>query len=395
MIRTSVALSLLPFVAGWLLEAGPVAAQSPPSNQAPPPAYAPTPAVPPIAARAWLLLDYRTRHVIASQNADERMEPASLTKLMSAYLVFAALKRNQLSLSQTLPVSTRAWKMSGSRMFLEPDKPVTVDELLRGMIVQSGNDATMTLAEGVAANEEAFVQKMNEQAARLGLANTRFANATGLPDPHHYSTAADLARLALAVISDFPEYFPLFALKEYTYSRITQRNRNELLFRDPFVDGIKTGYTEAAGYCLIATAKRDERRLLAVVTGTASEGARAMEAQKLLNYGFQYYETLILYPGGTAVAEIPVWKGSEKRIKAGFAQDFFVSVPKGQRSLLKIELESMQPLIAPISPQQPVGVLRVSYDGKPYGEFPVVALERVGVANMFGRAWDSLRLLFQ
>jgi D-alanyl-D-alanine carboxypeptidase (penicillin-binding protein 5/6) len=285
--------------------------------------------------------------------------------------------------------------MSGSRMFLEPDKPVTVDELLRGMIVQSGNDATMTLAEGVAANEEAFVQKMNEQAARLGLANTRFANATGLPDPHHYSTAADLARLALAVISDFPEYFPLFALKEYTYSRITQRNRNELLFRDPFVDGIKTGYTEAAGYCLIATAKRDERRLLAVVTGTASEGARAMEAQKLLNYGFQYYETLILYPGGTAVAEIPVWKGSEKRIKAGFAQDFFVSVPKGQRSLLKIELESMQPLIAPISPQQPVGVLRVSYDGKPYGEFPVVALERVGVANMFGRAWDSLRLLFQ
>ncbi|HYL18835.1 MAG TPA: D-alanyl-D-alanine carboxypeptidase family protein [Burkholderiales bacterium] len=395
MIRTSVALSLLLFVAGWLVEAGPVAAQSSPSSQAPPPAYAPPPAVPPIAARAWLLLDYRTRHVIASQNADERMEPASLTKLMSAYLVFTALKRNQLSLSQTLPVSTRAWKMSGSRMFLEPDKPVTVDELLRGMIVQSGNDATMTLAEGVAGNEEAFVQKMNEQAARLGLANTRFANATGLPDPHHYSTAADLAQLALAVISDFPEYFSLYALKEYTYNRITQRNRNELLFRDPFVDGIKTGYTEAAGYCLIATAKRADRRLLAVVTGTASEGARAMEAQKLLNYGFQYYETLNLYPAGTAVVEIPVWKGSEKRLKAGFVQDFFVSVPKGQRSLLKIELESMQPLIAPISPQQPVGVLRVSYDGKPYGEFPVVALERVGVANMFVRAWDSLRLLFQ
>ena len=395
MIRTSILLSLLLLVAGWLIEAGLVAAQSPPSNAAPPQTYAPAPAVPPIAARAWALLDYRTRHVIASQNADERMEPASLTKLMSAYLVFTALKRNQLSLSQTLPVSTRAWKMSGSRMFIEPDKPVTVDELLHGMIVQSGNDATITLAEGVAGSEEAFVQRMNEQAARLGLANTRFANATGLPDPRHYSTAADLAQLALAVISDFPEYFPLYALKDYTYNRITQRNRNELLFRDPFVDGIKTGYTEAAGYCLIATAKRDDRRLLAVVTGTASEGARAMEAQKLLNYGFQYYETLNLYPGGTAVAEIPVWKGSEKRLKAGFVQDFFVSVPKGQRSLLKIELESMQPLIAPISPQQPVGVLRVSYDGKPYGEFPVVALERVGVANMFVRAWDSLRLLFQ
>ena len=395
MIRTSILLSLLLLVAGCLIEAGLVAAQSPPSNAAPPQTYAPAPAVPPIAARAWVLLDYRTRHVIASQNADERMEPASLTKLMSAYLVFTALKRNQLSLSQTLPVSTRAWKMSGSRMFIEPDKPVTVDELLHGMIVQSGNDATITLAEGVAGSEEAFVQRMNEQAARLGLANTRFANATGLPDPRHYSTAADLAQLALAVISDFPEYFPLYALKDYTYNRITQRNRNELLFRDPFVDGIKTGYTEAAGYCLIATAKRDDRRLLAVVTGTASEGARAMEAQKLLNYGFQYYETLNLYPGGTAVAEIPVWKGSEKRLKAGFVQDFFVSVPKGQRSLLKIELESMQPLIAPISPQQPVGVLRVSYDGKPYGEFPVVALERVGVANMFVRAWDSLRLLFQ
>jgi serine-type D-Ala-D-Ala carboxypeptidase (penicillin-binding protein 5/6) len=395
MIRTSVELSLLLFVAGWIMEAGPVLAQAPAPNQAPPPTYAPPPPVPLIAARAWLLLDYRTRHVIASQNADERMEPASLTKLMSAYLVFTALKRSQLSLSQTLPVSTRAFKMSGSRMFIEPDKPVTVDELLRGMIVQSGNDATMTLAEGVAGSEEAFVQKMNEQAARLGLANTRFANATGLPDPHHYSTAADLAQLALAVMSDFPEYFPLYALKEYTYNRITQRNRNELLFRDPFVDGIKTGYTEAAGYCLIATAKRDDRRLLAVVTGTASEGARAMEAQKLLNYGFQYYETLNLYPGGTAVAEIPVWKGSEKRLKAGFVQDFFVSVPKGQRSLLKIELESMQPLIAPVSPQQPVGVLRITYDGKPYGEFPVVALERVGVANMFVRAWDSLRLLFQ
>jgi len=394
MIRTFVALSLLLFVAG-IMEAGPVAAQPPAPNQAPPPTYAPPPPVPPIAARAWLLLDYRTRHVIAGQNADERVEPASLTKLMSAYLVFTALKRNQLSLSQTLSVSTRALKMSGSRMFIEPDKPVTVDELLHGMIVQSGNDATMTLAEGIAGSEEAFVQRMNEQAARLGLAHTRFANATGLPDSHHYSTAADLAQLALAIISDFPEYFPLYALKEYTYNRITQRNRNELLFRDPFVDGIKTGYTEAAGYCLIATAKRDDRRLLAVVTGTASEGARAMEAQKLLNYGFQYYETLNLYPGGTAVAEIPVWKGSEKRLRAGFVQDFFVSVPKGQRSLLKVELESMQPLIAPVSPQQPVGVLRITYDGKPYGEFPVVALERVGVANMFVRAWDSLRLLFQ
>jgi D-alanyl-D-alanine carboxypeptidase (penicillin-binding protein 5/6) len=350
---------------------------------------------PPVAAKSWLVLDYQTRRVIASRNADERVEPASLTKLMSAYLVFNALKQKQIALAQTLPVSKRAWKMSGSRMFIEPNKPVTVDELLRGMIVQSGNDATAALAEGVAGSEDAFVQAMNAQATRLGLTQTKFANATGLPDPHHYSTASDLAQLAVAVIRDFPEYFPLYSLKDYTYNRITQRNRNELLFRDPFVDGIKTGYTESAGYCLIATARREDRRLLAVVTGAASEGARAMEAQKLLNYGFQYYETLKLYPSGTAVAEIPVWKGSEKRLKAGFIQDFFVSIPKGQRALLTVKLESMQPLIAPVSPQQAVGVLRVTYGDKPYGEFPVVALERVGVANMFVRAWDSLRLLFQ
>jgi D-alanyl-D-alanine carboxypeptidase (penicillin-binding protein 5/6) len=322
------------------------------------------------------------------------VEPASLTKLMSAYLVFNALEQKQITLAQTLPVSTRAWKMPGSRMFIEPNKPVTADELLRGMIVQSGNDATMALAEGVAGSEEAFVQAMNAQGARLGLTQTRFANATGLPDPHHYSTAGDLSLLAVALVQDFPQYFAYYSIKDYTYNRITQRNRNDLLFRDPFVDGIKTGYTESAGYCLIATARREDRRL-AVVTGTASEGARAMEAQKLLNYGFQYYETLKLYASGAAVAEIPIWKGSQKQLKAGFMQDFFVSIPKGQRTLLKIKLESMQPLIAPVSPQQAVGVLRISYADKPYGEFPVVALERVSAANMFMRAWDSLRLLFQ
>jgi D-alanyl-D-alanine carboxypeptidase (penicillin-binding protein 5/6) len=351
--------------------------------------------VPPIAAKAWLLLDYRTRQVIVSHNVDERIEPASLTKLMAAYLVFGALKQSLLTPSQPLPVSLKASKMSGSRMFIEPNKAVTVDELLHGMIVQSGNDATIALAEGVAGSEESFVQRMNEQAARLGLTGTRFANATGLADPHHYSTTSDLSRLAVALIRDFPEYFPLYSIKEYTYKGITQRNRNELLFRDPFVDGVKTGYTQTAGYCLVATAQREGRRLLAVVTGTASEAARAIEAQKLLNYGFQYYETLKLYPGGATVVQIPVWKGSEKSLKAGFTEDVFVSVPKGQRTLLKAEIESLQPLIAPVSPQQPVGVVRVTFDDKPYGEYPVVALERVGVANIFVRAWDSLRLMFQ
>jgi len=352
-------------------------------------------APPPIAAKAWLLLDYRTRRVIASRNADERIEPASLTKLMTAYLVFGALKQNALNASQLLPVSAKASKMPGSRMFVESGKMVGVDELLRGMIVQSGNDATIALAEDMAGSEESFVQAMNEQAARLGLGDTRFANATGLADPRHYSTARDLSRLAAALIQDFPEYVPLYSIKEYTYNGITQRNRNELLFRDPFVDGLKTGYTESAGYCLVATAQRDGRRLVAVVTGAASEAGRAMEAQKLLNYGFQYYETFRLYAGGATVAEIPVWKGSEKLLKAGFSEDVFVSVPKGQRSLLKAEIESLQPLIAPVSPQQQVGVVRVTFGDKPYGEYPVVALERVGVANIFVRTWDSLRLMFQ
>jgi D-alanyl-D-alanine carboxypeptidase (penicillin-binding protein 5/6) len=395
MIRPSFLLSLLLFVAPWLIATAPVASQELPRPEAAAPTSLPVPPVPPIAAKSWLLLDYQTRYVIASHNPEERVEPASLTKLMSAYLVFSALEQKQLTLAQLLPVSTRAWKMPGSRMFIEPNKPATVDELLRGMIVQSGNDATMALAEGVAGSEEAFVQAMNAQGARLGLTQTRFANATGLPDPHHYSTAGDLSLLAVALVQDFPQYFAYYSIKDYTYNRITQRNRNDLLFRDPFVDGIKTGYTESAGYCLIATARREDRRLLAVVTGTASEGARAMEAQKLLNYGFQYYETLKLYASGAAVAEIPIWKGSQKQLKAGFMQDFFVSIPKGQRTLLKIKLESMQPLIAPISPQQAVGVLRISYADKPYGEFPVVALERVSAANMFMRAWDSLRLLFQ
>ena len=381
--------SLLLAVACWLLALGLLV-----SNSLAQTAVLVAP-LPPIAAKAWLLLDYRTGHVIASRAGDERIEPASLTKLMTAYLAFAVLKQELLVSSQVLPVSAKAMKMPGSRMFIAADKAVTVDELLHGVIVQSGNDATIALAEGIAGSEEAFVERMNDQAARLGMTRTHFANATGLADPHHYSTVGDLSLLAMMLIRDYPEYFPMYATKEYTYNGITQRNRNELLFRDPFVDGMKTGYTEAAGYCLIATAQRDGRRLLAVVTGTPSEAARAMEAQKLLNYGFQYTETLKLYSGGETVTQIPVWKGSERVLRAGFLDDVFVSVPRGQRSLLKAEVESLQPLIAPVSPQQQVGVVRLTLDNKPYGEYPVVALERVGVANMFMRAWDSLRLMFQ
>jgi D-alanyl-D-alanine carboxypeptidase (penicillin-binding protein 5/6) len=350
--------------------------------------------VPPIAAKTWLLLDLQSQQIITERGAQERIEPASLTKLMTAYVVFEALRQKELTLGRELHVTSQAWKMPGSRMFLEPDTLVPVEQLLRGMIVVSANDATMTLANGVAGSEEVFVERMNAQAKRLGMAGTRFANATGLSDPQHYSTTYDLAVLANAVVRDFPQYVGLYVLREYTYNGITQPNRNALLARDPRVDGLKTGFTENAGYCLIATARRDERRLMAIVTGADSENARASEAQRLLNYGFQHYETVRLYQQGAEVAQLPVWKGSEKRLRAGMERDLFLSVPRGQGNRLKATLTSQQPLLAPLSRSQRVGTLRVTFDGKPVGEYPVVALESISVANVFVRAWDSLRLLF-
>jgi D-alanyl-D-alanine carboxypeptidase (penicillin-binding protein 5/6) len=350
--------------------------------------------VPPIAARTWLLLDLQSQQIITERGAQERIEPASLTKLMTAYVVFEALRQKELTLGRELHVTSQAWKMPGSRMFLEPDTLVPVEQLLRGMIVVSANDATMTLANGVAGSEEVFVERMNAQAKRLGMAGTRFANATGLSDPQHYSTTYDLAVLANAVVRDFPQYVGLYVLREYSYNGITQPNRNTLLARDPRVDGLKTGFTENAGYCLIATARRDERRLMAIVTGADSENARASEAQRLLNYGFQHYETVRLYQQGAEVAQLPVWKGSEKRLRAGMERDLFLSVPRGQGNRLKATLTSQQPLLAPLSRSQRVGTLRVTFDGKPVGEYPVVALETISVANVFVRAWDSLRLLF-
>jgi serine-type D-Ala-D-Ala carboxypeptidase (penicillin-binding protein 5/6) len=351
--------------------------------------------LPSIAARTWLLLDLQSQQVLAQRGGNERVEPASLTKLMTAYLVFDALRQKQIALDQPLRVSLTAWKMPGARMFTKADSEVRVDELLRGMIVVSANDAAVALAEGVAGTEEAFVEKMNAQARRFDLRATHFTNATGLPQPQHYSTAADLARLAAAVIRDFPTYLPYYQQRDFTYNDITQPNRNPLLGRDPRVDGLKTGYTENAGYCLIATAHSEDRRLLAVVTGAASEGARGIEAQKLLNHGFQHYETPRVYQRGATVAELPVWKGSDKHIKAGVDQDVYVSVPRGQAALLKASLTSQQPLLAPLGPGQPVGVLKITFDERPLGEYPVVALESVSVANLFVRAWDSLRLLFE
>ncbi len=353
------------------------------------------PPAPPVAAKSYLLLDYHSQQLLVSQNVNERIEPASLTKLMTAYLTFSALKRQQIQPTQVVPVSERAWKAEGSRMFIEPRKPVTVDELMRGMIVQSGNDACIALAELIAGSEEAFAQLMNREAQRLGMKNTHFVNSTGLPNPQHYSAAYDLALLAIAIVRDFPEYHPLYSMKEFRYNNITQANRNRLLWSDPAVDGMKTGYTENAGYCLITSAKRGGRRLISVVLGAASEAARAAESQNLLNYGFQFYDSVKLYEKNQPVASLRVWKGSGNSVKAGFLNDLYVSLPKGQADKLKANLESRQPMFAPISAGQKIGVMKLTLDGKPYAELPVVALETVSPAGIFGRGWDSIQLLFK
>ena len=348
---------------------------------------------PSVIGKAWIVGDLSSGQLLASQKADERFEPASLTKLMTAYVVFIALREKKLSLDQQVNVSPRAWKASGSRMFIEPRRPVTVDELIRGMVVQSGNDACIALAEAVAGSEDVFAQMMNREAARLGMKNSKFMNSTGLPDAQHYSTAQDLYLLAAALIRDFPtEYAQYYSQKEYRYNNITQPNRNRLLWIDASVDGMKTGHTEAAGYCLVASSRRGGRRLLSVLLGSTSEATRAQESLKLLNWGYQFFDSVKLYPANNAVKSLEVWKGAARTVKVGVGSDLMVTVPKGDADKLKAELVSQQPLIAPLAKGQSVGVLRVTHDGKPFGEVPLIALEPVAAAGFFRRAWDTLRL---
>lgn len=347
-----------------------------------------------VAAKAYMLSDFQTGQVLAGQNMHERIEPASLTKLMTAYVVFSALKQNQLALNQAIPVSESAWRMIGSRMFIEPNKPVTVDELIRGMIVQSGNDACIALAEAVAGSEANFTTLMNKEAQRLGMKNTHFTNTTGLPDPEHYTTAHDLTLLAIAIIRDFPEFYPLYSQKEYTYNNITQPNRNRLLWLDPHVDGMKTGWTKTAGYCLITSATRDKRRLISVVIGAKSANARSQESQRLLNYGFQFYDTLHLYKKNDPLTTIHLWKGTQNELKAGFDRDVYFTLPKGQADKLKATMEYKQPLIAPVQLGQEVGTVKFTIDDKTIETYPLVALEKVDTTNFIGRAWDSVKLLF-
>ena len=369
--------------------------------------WAQAPRAPEIAARAYLLIDVTAGQTLASQEADTPIEPASLTKLMTAYLVFDALKARKIDLKQTLPVSERAWKMPGSRMFIDPKMQVPVEDLIQGMVVQSGNDATVALAEGVGGDVGRFVARMNEQAKVLGLKSTTYKNPEGLTEAGHTTTARDLATLAMRLMADFPEYMSFYAVKKYRYPGTpasNDSNRNLLLFRDPSVDGLKTGHTQAAGFCLIATARRDfpnlgvgaqagPRRLLAIVLGAASENARANEAQKLLNWGYTAFEAIKLFDANQAVVSPKVWKGSASVVKLGRAQPIVVAVPSGSGSKLKTEVVRRDPLVAPFQRGQTIGTLRITVEGQtPPIEISLGALEAVDEAGVLGRTWDALRL---
>jgi serine-type D-Ala-D-Ala carboxypeptidase (penicillin-binding protein 5/6) len=361
------------------------------------PAYAAIPVPPPpqIDARAWLLIDSASGLPLAEKNADNKVEPASLTKLMTAYLAFSAIKEGRLTLDQQLPVSEKAWKAEGSRMFLDPKKPAKVDDLLKGMIVQSGNDACIVLAEAIAGSEDTFASLMNQMAKNLGMTGTHYVNATGLPNPQHTTTARDLARLANVLIRDFPDFYKIYSMKSYAYNGINQPNRNRLLFMDPSVDGVKTGHTDSAGYCLIASAKREQRRLLSVVLGANSDSARATESQKLLNYGFQFFETVKLYPANQAVTSLRIYKGKGSQVKAGFTSDFHVTVPRGTSKSIQAQLITQQPLLAPVKRGQKLGIMRLSVDGQAVGDYPLLALEDIDVSGILGRGWDNILLMFK
>jgi len=353
------------------------------------------PIPPSLAAKSWLLLEMGSNQVLTTEKPDERLEPASLTKLMTAYLTFAAVRNKTIALAQPLPVSEKAWRTGGSKMFVRVDTQVPTEDLIKGMIVQSGNDACVTLAEAIAGSEENFAQMMNREAQRLGMKNSHFMNSTGLPDPQHYTTARDLSLLASALIRDFPEeYKKYYSMKEYTYNNITQPNRNRLLYIDPTVDGVKTGHTEAAGYCLISSALRDKRRLLSVVLGTVSDSARASESQKLLNWGFISYDSVSLLTKEQPVATLRVWKGAQNEVKAGFASDLSIAVPKGYAEKVSKDFVAEPRLIAPIEAGQKLGTLKVAIDGQAYGEYPVIALEKVELGNIFVRIFDTIRLWF-
>jgi D-alanyl-D-alanine carboxypeptidase (penicillin-binding protein 5/6) len=352
----------------------------------------PVPAAPQLGAKSYLLIDFNSERILVEHNADMRVEPASITKLMTAYVVFAELDQGNITLEETVAISEQAWRTGGSRMFIEPSMQVSVEDLIRGMVIQSGNDASVALAEHVAGSEDAFASLMNHYSELLGMADTNFINSTGLPDPDHYTTARDIAILSAATVRDFPDYYPWYAEKEFTFNKIRQHNRNTLLWRDPAIDGLKTGHTEAAGYCLAASAKRDGMRLVSAVMGSASESSRASESQTLLNYGFRFFETVQLYEAGQELAKGQVWKGLGEEVTLGLSEALFVTIPRGRYDELEAQVQMQPQLIAPLEAGEIVGTINVQLGDEMIASRSLVTLGAVEEAGFFGSMWDSLRL---
>jgi len=357
-------------------------------------AQVPVPAPPVIDTSSHILMDFHSGEEIAAQLPDERVEPASITKLMTSYVVFKEIERGNLSLDDLVLVSEKAWRTPGSRMFIEVDSQVDVETLLQGIIIQSGNDASVALAEHIGGSEDVFASMMNEQARLLGMVNTNYVNATGLPDPDQYTSARDSARLARALIEEFPAYYSWYSQREFTYNDIRQHNRNRLLWRDPSVDGLKTGHTETAGYCLVTSANRDGMRLISVVMGTDSEEERATASQALLNYGFRFFETYQLYEAGATLKTEPVWKGQSDEVSLGVEEPLFVTIPRGRYDALEARLELTGTLMAPLESGQSVGELIVELDGEAVARRPLKVQQAVDPAGFFGRTTDSIRLWF-
>jgi D-alanyl-D-alanine carboxypeptidase (penicillin-binding protein 5/6) len=352
------------------------------------------PSPPQLAASAYLLMDATTGKTLVEHNADQRLPPASLTKLMTSFIAASAIRRGTISPSDEVLISVKAWRMKGSLMFIREGTRVSVADLLRGIIIQSGNDASVAMAEHIAGSEEAFVDVMNQQADRLGMADTHFMNSTGLPDENHYTTARDLSKLTVALIQQFPEHYKMYSEKSFTYNNISQRNRNKLLFRDKTVDGVKTGHTEAAGYCLVSSAVRDDMRLVSVVMGALTEPARAIESQKLLTYGFRYFETATLYAGNESLKRVRVWGGSHNSINLGLNQDIVVTLPRGSRAGLTASTVVDREIHAPLAAGQELGKLTIQLSDDETLSEPLVALNAVDSAGFFSRLWDSISLFF-
>ena len=350
---------------------------------------------PTVNAKGYLLFSMDSGQVLASSNEDALLEPASLTKIMTAHVVFDEIKAGRIGLDDKVLISEKAWKMGGSRMFIEVNKQVSVEELLKGLIIQSGNDAAVALAEHAAGSEEAFADLMNKTAARLGMNNSNFVNASGFPAENHYTTPADIAKVTSATIREYPEYYKWYAVREYTYNKIKQNNRNRLLWQDESVDGVKTGHTEAAGYCLVAAAERNGNRLISVVMGTDSDASRAAESRKLLNYGFRFFETVKIFSAATPIQQVRIWKGDREQLPVGVAKDVIVTLPRGEKDSLKANMSLTTPLEAPVTQGEQLGNVSLNLNGETLKSVPLVALETVAEGGVFSSIKDSILLMFE